>query len=941
MRFGLPWRAKGSEGAAYAPAEETAGFHRRLEGLTRHSDRIPPPEAAAYAPPHLRAPVVSHEPAPPSLPAPPALPPELERALAEIADRQRMLADAPAPLPLPPAPPATPRNLGGLEQQLRKITAQIETLRAPGVTEAIQALREELSEIGRALNQAMPRRALDEIEFQIHELARRIAEDRQAGADAGALAGIERRLSEVRDALHGLTPAENLVGYTDAVAKLAQKIDLIVAERDPATLRQFESAVVALRGMVDHVASNETVGRLAAQVQALSDKIERIGHPGPEGDVLANLALRIDALTLALDERAHDAALPARLETLVASLADKIDRIQNAREPAAAGQLEAIERRLADLLGHIEQSRGPGANDTALEALREDVVRTHETLDAMQDTLGLVVDRLASIGHDIRAENPLRAAEDEVPLELLHPVGAEPILADAPTLAPDIPPMPAAPAIQPPRRPAPRRVPAPAPLTIEQGADADQPLEPGSGPPPARGNPAARIAASEAALGGALPATPRAGHSSFIAAARRAAQAASQEPDSRRSAGPAVAAHNPSSVRGKMMKRVKSLFIAASIVALVVGSLQIGGSMLGLGSLSRLAHKSAPVTDDKTAANAALEAAEDEDDDAPLPAAPTLPKLAEKQLQPARDSGLGLTPPAAGTDLIKLPPAAIAPPPAAAAPAAAADPRQALTAPSADITGSIPSPKAAPAPVAPQPPAAPDLANLPPSISASLRMAAAAGDAAAAYEIATRYAEGRGVPANMEEAARWFERAAAKGLVPAQFRYASQLEKGLGVKKDLEAARRLYLAAAAKGNAKAMHNLAVLYAEGPDGKPDYETAAKWFQSAARHGVADSQYNLGILYARGIGVGVDLAESYKWFALAAAGGDPEAGKKRDEVAAHLDAAALAGARRAVESFSAEPQPAAAITVPAPAGGWDKAAAPAHGKPPRTALNLGKR
>src|SRR6478609_5529667 len=108
MRFGLPWRAKSSEGAAYAPAEETAGFHRRLEGLTRHSDRFPTPEAAAYAPPHLGAPVVSH---------------------------------APAPLPLPPAPLATPRNLGGLEQQLRKITAQIETRRAPGVTEAIQALR--------------------------------------------------------------------------------------------------------------------------------------------------------------------------------------------------------------------------------------------------------------------------------------------------------------------------------------------------------------------------------------------------------------------------------------------------------------------------------------------------------------------------------------------------------------------------------------------------------------------------------------------------------------------------------------------------------------------------------------------------------------------------------------------------------------------------------
>ena len=560
----------------------------------------------------------------------------------------------------------------------------------------------------------------------------------------------------------------------------------------------------------------------------------------------------------------------------------------------------------------------------------------------MQDTLGLVVERLAGIGHDIRAEDPLPAAEDEEPLELLHPVEAEPMLVDAPTLAPEIRPQPMAAvrAIQPPPKPAPRRPPPSAPLTIEQGDAADQPLEPGSGPPPARGNPAARIAASEAALGGALPATPRSGHSSFIAAARRAAQAASQEPDSRRSAGPAIAANNASSVRGKMMKRVKSLFIAASIVALVVGSVQIGGRMLGLGSLSRLAYKSAPVTDDKTAANAALEAADDEDDAAPLPAAPALPKLAEKQLQPARDSGLGLlTPPAAGTDLIKPPPAVAVPPPAAAA-----DPRQALTAPAP--TSPAPSPRRsrqrrprkrrsrrrrATSPVCrrrsarrcawPPPPATPPRPTKSPP---------AMPKGAACRRTWRRRRAG----SSARPPRAWSRRNSA---TPASSK------RAWGVKKDLEAARRLYLAAAAKGNAKAMHNLAVLYAEGLDGKPDYETAANGSASAARHGVADSQYNLGILYARGIGVGVDLAESYKWFALAAAGGDPEAGKKRDEVAAHLDAAALAGARRAVESFTAEPQPAAAITVPAPAGGWDKRRgarprqAAAHGPQPRKAVS----
>ncbi len=36
------------------------------------------------------------------------------------------------------------------------------------------------------------------------------------------------------------------------------------------------------------------------------------------------------------------------------------------------------------------------------------------------------------------------------------------------------------------------------------------------------------------------------------------------------------------------------------------------------------------------------------------------------------------------------------------------------------------------------------------------------GDATAAYEVALRFAEGRGVPADPEEAARWYERAASK-----------------------------------------------------------------------------------------------------------------------------------------------------------------------------------
>jgi len=213
----------------------------------------------------------------------------------------------------------------------------------------------------------------------------------------------------------------------------------------------------------------------------------------------------------------------------------------------------------------------------------------------------------------------------------------------------------------------------------------------------------------------------------------------------------------------------------------------------------------------------------------------------------------------------------------------------------------------------------------------ALRAAAMAGDAAAEFEVATRFAEGHGVPPSNEQAARWLERAAKQGLAPAQFRLGGFYEKGVGMKKDLAMARDFYAAAAAKGNGKAMHNLAVLYAEGINGPADYRTAARWFLKAAERGITDSQYNLAILYARGIGVEQNYAESYKWFTLAANQGDSEAAKKGDEVAVHLDQQSLAAARLAVQKWTAVPQPDDAINVKTPPGGWDPPAQAARPKP----------
>ena len=139
----------------------------------------------------------------------------------------------------------------------------------------------------------------------------------------------------------------------------------------------------------------------------------------------------------------------------------------------------------------------------------------------------------------------------------------------------------------------------PAPQSpIDPDLPDNQPLEPGSGPPNLQANPAARIAASEAALGGTPSADAPGGKSSFIAAARRAAQAAGQQPNvraPRAGTGPAYAGPS-TSLRAKMMKRVKSLFIAASIIAIVVGAVQVAGKVFNFGSsITKLAE--APFTD--------------------------------------------------------------------------------------------------------------------------------------------------------------------------------------------------------------------------------------------------------------------------------------------------------------------------------------------------------
>lgn len=184
----------------------------------------------------------------------------------------------------------------------------------------------------------------------------------------------------------------------------------------------------------------------------------------------------------------------------------------------------------------------------------------------------------------------------------------------------------------------------------------------------------------------------------------------------------------------------------------------------------------------------------------------------------------------------------------------------------------------------------------------ALQQAVGNGNNDAIFEIARRFQEGVGVEKSLSEARVWFEKAAVNGHAPSQYILGNFYENGHGVEVDLGSAVGWYKKSAESGNILAMHNLGVLHAKGEiGGEADLPTAVDYFKKAADYGVKNSQVNLGILYTKGMGVKEDTVEAYKWFAVAGKAGDEDANSKRDVIAAAMRPEQLEKARALANSW----------------------------------------
>lgn len=839
-----------------------------------------------------------------------------------------------------------PRLIERLEDRIATIAHHLELISEQTAGWGANDLGQRIEALSQKIEELAHQQAAQRLEERLDDLVRMLDLSRRDSLQpelTGYLSDISRKI----DALDQVSLTDKLAEQIAVIGRRIDEIDLhsVASPVDETLLRSLDDRLYSIAARLDETASapmgdgtaiaglEQQIAHLSALISAspLTDQGERI-----EGRMAA-----LEDYLATSDEYIVEAARQAA-EAVMDSYARKAPLLAEQAVPDQTAETLAV---LADHLRHLEDiSRGgEERSHRTFEALHQTLVQIAEKLDQMdrraitastefQPQVGATSavsegPSPAGIDNTEAAQDVSVSATDEDDIapavDAGKPSPTVNVEAGKPSLlaglgrrlkpqakkAKPAKPQDAASSVAAATTPSRQRVedaPSIDPADILPPEEANELLEPGSGKPDVRKileKVRARQAASGSASvdsGAAAAMVKPAGaddRMDFIAAARRAAQAAAQETE--RSTRPG---------RMSLADEVKGASAFSRYrrpILMAVGALLLAA--LAVTSVKNLTRQSVGPTP----------AAQAPAVQAPASTAPTteiLPseapqpiKAVETQTQPAPESTEAETG-AAPVIPVTSPPGQAS---LSAAPIDGGNTVQNLSAQPAQ-------PDAAKAAfVPPQADATKPLFDVPADLSPpSLVTAAKAGDPAALFEIGSRYMEARGLPGDVSQAAVWFQRAADLGLAPAQYRLAGLYEKGTGVQRDLGRARQLYTQAADAGNASAMHNLAVLYASGGDGKPDMDAAAKWFSKAAELGVTDSQFNLAVLYARGSGVKPDLEASYKWFALAARAGDKDAAAKQEEVAKALQPAALERAKASVQQWQATPVDANANSVNQP-------------------------
>lgn len=820
-------------------------------------------------------------------------------------------------------------RIAGLASQLDGISRSLDT--RPGETDLLAARIEAMAE---RIEDLANIEAAARLEERLDHLAQLI-EQSQAFGIADGISDYLTEISSKIDAIENGKLSEAITSRLDALARQIDELQMPPAAEtafDGAAIQRLEDRLAGIAKRLDEqsarpaaaAAGLETLEEQIANLSALMQDLQPAGGNGLPSDFDQRMAAIEDYITTndeyiieaarqaaesVLDAYARSGGQPggADMSALVGLTQDlknleAISRNSEERTQQTFGALHETLIQIAERLDHLDagirqggQSRAPASREYEREAAPQFAAESEMAFDdAADEPRDFGRRREEDVAFDRNVVGDVATLDEPAQkASLLSGIGKR----FMPTRKEERTPIEPTPSIDP----------------GDDVIDSDEGnllLEPGSGAPDVK-KIMARVRASqkkERPAGQDIePGTP-----DYIAAARRAAQAAAMEVEAARDdqdkpRAPKVKkgktkAAAPEKVKAEkktkvvapadgtsiMAKYRRPVLLAAGAVLLVVMAMPLVNTLLHGAKAPQVEEQAiapaeapatatmdAPETATPTAPEAAAPQADQMQETAPADAAPIGDK---SELAPLPQDGGQDNAASGAVDDAQQPAMAEMKPDAAAATASAA-PAATDTQPEIVVPGEISPP--------------------------SLVEAAKGGDPLALFEIGSRYSEGRGVKTSMEQAAVWYKLSADRGFAPAEYRLANLYEKGTGVATDMAKAREYYEKAAEAGNASSMHNLAVLLASGAFGAPDFGAAATWFEKAANFGVADSQFNLAILYARGSGVKQSLEDSYKWFAIAAKDGDKDAAQKRDEVANAMRPDQIDAAKAAVELWKPEP------------------------------------
>lgn len=191
--------------------------------------------------------------------------------------------------------------------------------------------------------------------------------------------------------------------------------------------------------------------------------------------------------------------------------------------------------------------------------------------------------------------------------------------------------------------------------------------------------------------------------------------------------------------------------------------------------------------------------------------------------------------------------------------------------------------------------------------AAALTASASGGDASAQYTLGIRYADGRDVPTDCGEAAKWLRLAAAQMHPAANFRLGVLHAEGCGVPRDDSEAIRLYRYGAEVMDADAQQALGYMHYAGRGVARSEADAVRWFRRAR-----DQRFGLDARWiapaydssTRGgrPGVPKDDVLAYFWYTLATSANERATPRSlRDQVATRLRPEQLTQAERLLDEW----------------------------------------